>query len=77
MVEAAKSFKPFAKDTPQLAGAVVNWLAGEDAKFLNGRYVSANWDMNEILARKDEIVKENLLVVGLTGLNGQTGELSY
>ena len=75
MIQGVELFHHFARDTPQLAGAVVNWLASEDAKFLTGRYISANWDVSEILARKDEIVEKNLLTVGLTGLIGQTAEL--
>jgi NAD(P)-dependent dehydrogenase (short-subunit alcohol dehydrogenase family) len=75
MVDGAPFFKHFAKDTPQLAGAAVNWLASENAKFLTGRYITANWDVTEILARKDEIVEKNLLTIGLTGLTGQTAEL--
>jgi NAD(P)-dependent dehydrogenase (short-subunit alcohol dehydrogenase family) len=35
-------FEPFAKDSPELTGAVVNWLASEQAEFLNGRYTTAN-----------------------------------
>jgi NAD(P)-dependent dehydrogenase (short-subunit alcohol dehydrogenase family) len=35
-------FEPFAKDSPELAGAVVNWLTSEQADFLNGRYTTAN-----------------------------------
>jgi hypothetical protein len=34
--------------------------------------VSANWDVGEILARKEEIVEQNLLTVRLNGLEGQT-----
>jgi NAD(P)-dependent dehydrogenase (short-subunit alcohol dehydrogenase family) len=36
------AFEPFAKDSPELTGAVVNWLASEQAAFLNGRYTTAN-----------------------------------
>ena len=35
-------FQKFAKDTPELAGAVINWLASDDAAFLSGRYTTAN-----------------------------------
>jgi NAD(P)-dependent dehydrogenase (short-subunit alcohol dehydrogenase family) len=35
-------FAPFAKDTPELAGAVINWLASEQAEFLSGRFTTAN-----------------------------------
>ena len=32
-----------------------------------GRYVQATWDLSEVLAKKEEIVKENLLVTKLAG----------
>jgi NAD(P)-dependent dehydrogenase (short-subunit alcohol dehydrogenase family) len=35
-------FKHFARDTPELAGAVINWLASEQASFMSGRYTTAN-----------------------------------
>lgn len=72
MVQGVEFFHQFAKDTPHLAGSAVNWLASEQATFLKGRYVSANWDVEEILARKEEIVEKNLLTVGLIGAQGQT-----
>ena len=31
------------------------------------RYVHANWDLGEVLAIKDEIVRDNLLVTKLAG----------
>ena len=31
------------------------------------RYVQAPWDLNEVLAKKDEIVRNNLLVSKLAG----------
>jgi len=68
-------FRPFAKDTPELAGAVINWLASDQADFLTGRYTTANWDVNELIARKNEIVEQNLLTVNLSGLTGQQAEV--
>jgi NAD(P)-dependent dehydrogenase (short-subunit alcohol dehydrogenase family) len=37
-----ESFSHFAHDTPELAGAVINWLASEQAGFMSGRYTTAN-----------------------------------
>ena len=31
------------------------------------RYVDATWDVEEVLAKKDEIVRDNLLVTKLAG----------
>ena len=32
-----------------------------------GRYVEASWDLNEVLAKGEEIVSDNLLVTKLAG----------
>jgi NAD(P)-dependent dehydrogenase (short-subunit alcohol dehydrogenase family) len=58
------SFKRFALDTPELVGGVGVWLArweGADIEFLSGRYVSANWDVEDLVARKEDIVRGELL----------------
>jgi NAD(P)-dependent dehydrogenase (short-subunit alcohol dehydrogenase family) len=63
-------FKPFALDTPELVGGIGVWLAGwegADRSFLNGRFVSANWDVEDLVARGDEIQKEGLLKMDLKG----------
>ncbi|VDC07616.1 unnamed protein product [Peniophora sp. CBMAI 1063] len=54
-------------DTVELAAATFLWLTGRNAEFLSGRYVQATWDLNEVLAKKDEIVRDNLLVTKLAG----------
>ncbi|VDB92025.1 unnamed protein product [Peniophora sp. CBMAI 1063] len=54
-------------DTVELAAATYMWLTGRNAEFLNGRYLQATWDLGEVLAKKDEIVKDNLLVTKLAG----------
>jgi hypothetical protein len=43
------------------------WLAGPDADFLKGKMVWANWDVEELKAKKDEIVKGHLLEMSLKG----------
>ncbi|KAK9238792.1 hypothetical protein V1525DRAFT_418237 [Lipomyces kononenkoae] len=63
----SESFKPFAKDTPQLAGGVVVWLATDAASFMNGRYMSTNWSVDEIVEKKDEILSKDLLKITLRG----------
>jgi hypothetical protein len=45
----------------------VVWLASPEAEFLRGRYVWANWDIEELKAKKDVILNENLLMMGLRG----------
>jgi hypothetical protein len=34
---------------------VVVWLATEKARWLSGRYVGANWSVEELAERKEEI----------------------
>jgi len=54
-------------DTLELPAATYLWLTARKAEFLNGRYVQATWDLNEVIAVKDEIVEKNLLVTKLAG----------
>jgi NAD(P)-dependent dehydrogenase (short-subunit alcohol dehydrogenase family) len=64
-------FVKFSKDTFALAGGVAVWLATEQAKFMNGRYMGANWSVVELMNRKDEIVSKGLLMVELQGSFGK------
>lgn len=43
------------------------WAASREAAFLKGKYVFANWDAEELMARKDEIVRDKLLETWLVG----------
>ncbi|VDC04525.1 unnamed protein product [Peniophora sp. CBMAI 1063] len=54
-------------DTAELPAATFLWLTARNAEFLSGRYVQATWDLGEVLAKKDEIVRDNLLVTKLAG----------
>lgn len=50
-------------DDPELCGAFCVWLTRDPAQFkwLTGRLVSATWDPDELLAKKDDIIKGDLL----------------
>lgn len=37
------------------------WLTKGGRTWLNGRYLSANWDVDELEAKKDEIIEGNKL----------------
>ncbi|KAI1400580.1 hypothetical protein F4819DRAFT_461171 [Hypoxylon fuscum] len=52
-------------DNNELASDTVAWLTSERREWLAGRYISATWDMNELLARKSEIVKGDKLKIRL------------
>ncbi|BDD63037.1 hypothetical protein MPDQ_003674 [Monascus purpureus] len=61
---------PFIRDTPELAGDTAVWLSSGDRKFLSGRVMTAWWDVDEMLARKQEIIEGNLLTPCLRGRFG-------
>lgn len=50
-------------DTPQLAGDTAVWLAKNKPEWLAGRYIKATWDMEELVAKKEEIVQSNKLKI--------------
>ncbi|CAN8097793.1 unnamed protein product [Discula destructiva] len=53
------------QDTPQLAGDSAVWATAERREWLQGRYFSVNWDMEELEREKGRIVEEDLLKVKL------------
>ncbi|KZV64867.1 NAD-P-binding protein [Peniophora sp. CONT] len=42
-------------DTVELPAATFLWLTARNAEFLSGRYVQATWNLNEVVAKKEEI----------------------
>lgn len=48
-------------DTPELAAATCVYLASKRSEYLKGRYISSNWDVEELESAKDNIVGNNLL----------------
>ena len=52
-------------DKPELAGDMMVWLTAERRDWLAGRYVSVTWDAEELLKKREKIVKEDLLKVRL------------
>ncbi|KAF2635851.1 short-chain dehydrogenase/reductase-like protein [Massarina eburnea CBS 473.64] len=60
----------FNQDSPELVGGTAVWLCQEKAKFLSGRFIAANWSVEDLLERKDEIVKDDLLKLTLKGSFG-------
>ncbi|KAH8810621.1 putative oxidoreductase [Xylogone sp. PMI_703] len=43
------------------------WLASPEARFLKGKFLWANWDVDELKAKAQEIEKSTYLNIGLTG----------
>ncbi|GME34926.1 Short-chain dehydrogenase/reductase SDR [Neofusicoccum parvum] len=54
-------------DEPELPGHFLVWLASPEAEWLKGKWLWANWDVDELKARKEEILTGNKLVTGLVG----------
>jgi hypothetical protein len=50
-----------------LPASVITWLASPDAAFLKGKYIWANWDVEEMKARAEEISSTDLLTMTLSG----------
>ncbi|KAI5250441.1 NAD(P)-binding protein [Aureobasidium subglaciale] len=48
-------------DKPVLPGDTIAWLSAARKDWLGGRYVSCPWDMEELMAKKDEIVEQDKL----------------
>jgi hypothetical protein len=54
-------------DSAALAGGMAVWFASElsdpsvDRTWLGGRYISAIWDVDELMERKEEITTKDLL----------------
>lgn len=56
-----ESVLQFCQDEPGLCGAFCIWLIKEKREWLSGRYVSANWDIEELERRRTEIVTRDML----------------
>jgi len=60
-----KGFEHVFVDTPRLAADTMVWLTAGERRWLSGRYVNVTWDMVELEAQREEIVKEDRLKVKL------------
>lgn len=49
-------------DKPELAAGFITWLCSGKADWARGRYLSSNWDVTELLQRKEQILADDLLV---------------
>lgn len=58
-------FMPYLVDDVGLGGAFCVWVSKMVVKgeleWLNGRYVSANWDVDELIARRNEVEERDML----------------
>jgi len=58
----------FPSTNPKLAGDFIAWTASDEASFLNGRFVWVNWDVDELVKGKEEIVSKDLYRTSLNTL---------
>ena len=56
----------FEKTNVQLAADFTVWAASEEAAFLSNRFAWVNWDVDELVARKEEIVEKDMLRTGMS-----------
>lgn len=45
------------------------WLTSSEASFLKGKFVWAHWDVEELIARKEEIQNSELASIRLNGIS--------
>ncbi|KAM0755012.1 NAD-P-binding protein [Meredithblackwellia eburnea MCA 4105] len=55
-------------DTPELAAGYSLWLTTPAADFLRGKYSSCNWDVDELMSKKEMILEKNLLWTVVAGV---------
>lgn len=55
---------------PELVGGLGVWLSDPHAHFLNGRVLANIWDVDELVARKEEILSGKQLTIRLFGTFG-------
>ena len=61
------TFKRVSMDTPELPAHFTIWLCSEEARFLRGKMVWCNWDVEELKAKKTEVQQSNVLTATLQG----------
>lgn len=57
-----ESMHEYLVDTPDLAACFIVWLASGRADWAKGRYLSANWDVDELSAAREEVESNDLFV---------------
>ncbi|ETI19902.1 hypothetical protein G647_08917 [Cladophialophora carrionii CBS 160.54] len=57
-----------AMDSADLAGQFVLWAVSPEAKFLRNKYLWANWDVDELKRRREELGQPHQLNIRMNGL---------
>ena len=66
-------FTKWKMDSPRLAAGTVLYLTTARADFLRGRWISANWVVDELEERREQIVGQNLLKSAFNARLGRGG----
>lgn len=53
-------------ETPELCADTIVFLTAEKRAWLGGRYISATWDMPELMTKKEEIIQGDKLKAKMT-----------
>ncbi|KFA54583.1 hypothetical protein S40293_02238 [Stachybotrys chartarum IBT 40293] len=64
---AINNYAKDATDSFELPRHFYPWVGSDEAKFLRNKFVWANWDVEELMERADEIAGSQLLTIGLEG----------
>lgn len=57
------------KDTPALPAATALYLTLPRAKYLSGRFINAQWDMEELETHRERIISDDLLKMRVLGID--------
>ena len=55
------------EDHVSLPATFTLWLSSPEARFLKGKYLWSNWDVDELKARSAELSSTTQLTIGLVG----------
>ncbi|KAM3069049.1 hypothetical protein ACMFMG_004228 [Clarireedia jacksonii] len=66
-VGGAKSFEGIQIDDVSLPASFNVWLASPEARFLKGKFLWCNWDVDELMAHAKELEEGTKLNIGLVG----------
>lgn len=53
----------------ELPASFTVWACSPEARFLKGKTVWSNWDVEELMARKADVVGSGLLTTSLEGMS--------
>lgn len=62
-----KSGSPPNMDAVELPAHFAVWLCSKEARFLRGKFVWSNWDVEELMRHKAEIAESLLLTANCIG----------